>query len=233
MRDEGRFLSGRPLAQPPELFIGAAENPFAPPYEFRPLRLAKKIAAGAQFIQTQYCYDLPLLERFMARVRELGPARALLRPGRRRPARLGAGRALDPRARAGRAHPGRGDRADRAGREPARGRQARLHRADPADPRDRGRRRDPPDGLPPGGVGRRDHRALGRAARPPAAQRDRPLGGLPAPPGGGTSRRPSSARRCYWVVSSSSGVWSVVLPVSSSIFSSVFSAPPDTASPAA
>jgi len=72
MRDEGRFLSGRPLAQAPELFIGAAENPFAPPHDFRPLRLAKKIAAGAQFIQTQYCYDLPLLERFMARVRELG-----------------------------------------------------------------------------------------------------------------------------------------------------------------
>jgi 5,10-methylenetetrahydrofolate reductase len=72
MRDEGRFLSGRPLSQPPELFIGAAENPFAPPQDFRPLRLAKKIAAGAQFIQTQYCYDLPLLERFMARLRDLG-----------------------------------------------------------------------------------------------------------------------------------------------------------------
>jgi 5,10-methylenetetrahydrofolate reductase len=72
MRDEGRFLSGRPLTKPPELFIGAAENPFAPPHEFRPLRLAKKVAAGAQFVQMQYCYDLPMLERFMARVRELG-----------------------------------------------------------------------------------------------------------------------------------------------------------------
>jgi 5,10-methylenetetrahydrofolate reductase len=72
MRDEGRLLSGRPLTKAPELFIGAAENPFAPPHEFRPLRLAKKVAAGAQFIQMQYCYDLPMLERFMARVRELG-----------------------------------------------------------------------------------------------------------------------------------------------------------------
>jgi 5,10-methylenetetrahydrofolate reductase len=72
MRDESRLLSGRPLAKPPELFIGAAENPFAPPREFRPLRLAKKIAAGAQFVQTQYCYDLPEFERFMGRVRELG-----------------------------------------------------------------------------------------------------------------------------------------------------------------
>jgi 5,10-methylenetetrahydrofolate reductase len=72
MRDERRLLSGRPLSHPPELFIGAAENPFVPPHEFRPLRLAKKIAAGAQFIQTQYCYDLPVLERFMTRVRDLG-----------------------------------------------------------------------------------------------------------------------------------------------------------------
>jgi 5,10-methylenetetrahydrofolate reductase len=72
MRDEGRLLSGRSLSKPPELFIGAAENPFAPPYNFRPLRLAKKIAAGAQFIQTQYCYDIPMLERFMARARDLG-----------------------------------------------------------------------------------------------------------------------------------------------------------------
>ena len=72
MRDERRMLSGRPLAHAPELFIGAAENPFAPPYDFRPLRLAKKIAAGAQFIQTQYCYDVPALERFMARARDLG-----------------------------------------------------------------------------------------------------------------------------------------------------------------
>lgn len=72
MRDEGLFLSGRRITAPPRLFIGAAENPFAPPRDFRPARLAKKIAAGAQFIQTQYCFDVPLLESFMARVRDLG-----------------------------------------------------------------------------------------------------------------------------------------------------------------
>ncbi|MBV8564935.1 MAG: methylenetetrahydrofolate reductase [Methylobacteriaceae bacterium] len=72
MRDEKQFLSGRKITAPPRLFLGAAENPFAPPYNYRPLRLAKKIAAGAQFIQTQYCFDLPLFERFMARVRDLG-----------------------------------------------------------------------------------------------------------------------------------------------------------------
>ncbi len=72
MRDEGRFLSGRKLSVPPRVFLGAAENPFAPPYDFRPLRLEKKVAAGAQFIQTQYCFDVPLLRQFMTRVRDLG-----------------------------------------------------------------------------------------------------------------------------------------------------------------
>src|SRR5262245_59992452 len=72
MRDQGMFLSGRKIATPPPLFLGAVENPFAPPLDWRPQRLAKKIAAGAQFIQTQYCFDVPLFERFMRGVRELG-----------------------------------------------------------------------------------------------------------------------------------------------------------------
>lgn len=72
MRDEGRFLSGRKLTVRPRLFLGAACNPFAPPLDWRPLRLAKKIDAGADFIQSQYCFDVPLLEQFMQRVRDLG-----------------------------------------------------------------------------------------------------------------------------------------------------------------
>ncbi len=72
MRDQGRFLSGRKLTNTPRVFLGAAANPFVPPYEYRPLRLAKKIAAGAQFIQTQYCFDVPRLEEYMKRVRDLG-----------------------------------------------------------------------------------------------------------------------------------------------------------------
>jgi len=72
MRDEKTFLSGRKITDPPRLFLGAAENPFAPPYDWRPLRLAKKIAAGAQYIQTQYCYDVPLLKQFMTKVRDMG-----------------------------------------------------------------------------------------------------------------------------------------------------------------
>jgi len=72
MRDEGRFLSGRKITSPPQVFLGAAINPFAPPYDFRPLRLAKKIEAGAQFVQSQYCFDIPMLERYMDQVRDMG-----------------------------------------------------------------------------------------------------------------------------------------------------------------
>ncbi|WP_265518030.1 methylenetetrahydrofolate reductase [Nitratireductor luteus] len=74
MRDEERFLSGRKLSTPPAVFMGAAINPFAPPYDFRPLRLAKKIAAGAQFVQSQYCFDVPMLQEYMKRARNLGLA---------------------------------------------------------------------------------------------------------------------------------------------------------------
>jgi methylenetetrahydrofolate reductase (NADPH) len=74
MRDEQRFLSGRELTSPPHVFLGAAANPFVPPYEFRVERLAKKIAAGAQFVQTQYCFDIPRLRTFMSQVTEHGLA---------------------------------------------------------------------------------------------------------------------------------------------------------------
>lgn len=72
MRDEGVFLSGRKIVKPPRLFLGAAENPCVEPLEWRPERLAKKVAAGAEFIQTNYIYDLPRFEKFMVRVRDLG-----------------------------------------------------------------------------------------------------------------------------------------------------------------
>ena len=72
MRDEHRFLSGRKLTYAPRVLLGAAANPFALPVEWRAQRLAKKVAAGAQFIQTQYCYDVPLLKDFMRRIEDLG-----------------------------------------------------------------------------------------------------------------------------------------------------------------
>ena len=72
MRDNSKFLSGRKLTTPPQVFLGAAINPFAPPYDFRPYRLAKKIEAGAQFVQSQYCFDVPMFREYMKKVRDLG-----------------------------------------------------------------------------------------------------------------------------------------------------------------
>ncbi len=72
MRDNGKFLSGRKLSTPPKVFLGAAINPFAPPYDFRPYRLAKKIASGAQFVQSQYCFDVAMFRDYMKKVRDLG-----------------------------------------------------------------------------------------------------------------------------------------------------------------
>lgn len=72
LRDEHHFQSGRKITFAPRVFFGAAENPCAPPHAWRAQRLAKKVAAGAQFIQTQYVYDVPLLKAFMAEVEALG-----------------------------------------------------------------------------------------------------------------------------------------------------------------
>jgi len=72
MRDDSQYLSGRKLTTPPQLFLGAAENPFAPPLDYRSLRLEKKVAAGAEFVQTQYCFDMEILRNFMSAVRDQG-----------------------------------------------------------------------------------------------------------------------------------------------------------------
>lgn len=72
MRDQATFQSGRKLDSPPRVFLGAAANPFVEPYDWRPARLAKKIVAGAEFVQTQYCYDIPRLRSYLDSVRELG-----------------------------------------------------------------------------------------------------------------------------------------------------------------
>ena len=65
MRDEGIIVGGDVLDDPPDLFIGAAANPFADPIDFRVVRLAKKINAGANFIQTQCIYNLDRFETWI------------------------------------------------------------------------------------------------------------------------------------------------------------------------
>ncbi|MFQ6060334.1 MAG: methylenetetrahydrofolate reductase, partial [Thermoplasmata archaeon] len=72
MRDEKKFQCGDEIKVPPKMFIGAAANPFGDPFELRVVRLAKKVAAGADFIQTQGIYDIERFERWMEGVRERG-----------------------------------------------------------------------------------------------------------------------------------------------------------------
>jgi methylenetetrahydrofolate reductase (NADPH) len=72
LRNEKHLLSGKKLSVAPNWFIGAVENPSAAPQRFRAERLGKKIAAGAQFFQTQFVFDVPIVERWMQQVRDLG-----------------------------------------------------------------------------------------------------------------------------------------------------------------
>jgi methylenetetrahydrofolate reductase (NADPH) len=72
MRDEGKLLSGFEMKVRPQMFLGAAENPFADPFEIRVMRLAKKVAAGAQFIQTQCIYNMEKFKRWMQQVVDCG-----------------------------------------------------------------------------------------------------------------------------------------------------------------
>jgi 5,10-methylenetetrahydrofolate reductase len=72
MRDEKKFLSGEEISGDVPIYIGAAANPFADPFEFRVKRLAKKVKAGVDFIQTQAVYDVPKFVRFMEMVCDRG-----------------------------------------------------------------------------------------------------------------------------------------------------------------
>jgi methylenetetrahydrofolate reductase (NADPH) len=72
MRDQGKFVGGDDIQRPPRLFVGAAANPFADPFEIRVPRLAKKIAAGAEFIQTQCIYNMDRFELWMKQARDRG-----------------------------------------------------------------------------------------------------------------------------------------------------------------
>jgi len=72
MRDEKRFQCGEAIDVEPRFFLGAAANPFADPFDYRPIRLAKKARAGADFVQTQLIYNVPKFAEYMKRVRDLG-----------------------------------------------------------------------------------------------------------------------------------------------------------------
>jgi len=72
MRDSGQFLSEAPIDTPPKMFIGAAANPFADPFEWRLHRLAKKVKAGADFIQTQCIYNMEKMREWVRRANDMG-----------------------------------------------------------------------------------------------------------------------------------------------------------------
>jgi methylenetetrahydrofolate reductase (NADPH) len=72
MRDEGKFLGGTEIEHPPKIFIGAAANPFADPFEWRVHRLAKKVAAGVDFIQTQCIYNMEKFRNFIKMANDMG-----------------------------------------------------------------------------------------------------------------------------------------------------------------
>ncbi len=72
MRDEKKFQCGEEMAVAPQLYIGCAENPFGDPFEFRALRLKKKVEAGADFMQTQCIFNVPKFKKWMEEVRAIG-----------------------------------------------------------------------------------------------------------------------------------------------------------------
>jgi methylenetetrahydrofolate reductase (NADPH) len=80
MRDRGEYASGRRLDTAPRLFLGATANPFVPPFDDRAANLERKVDAGAQFVQTQFCFDLERLDDFMraARARDLHRRAAII-----------------------------------------------------------------------------------------------------------------------------------------------------------
>ena len=167
LRDDHRFESGRKISYAPRVLLGAAENPNVSPVEHRAVRLAKKIAAGAQFVQTQYCYDMPLLRRFMTAVEDAGlldKVFILIGVGPLRTAKAGE---VDAHARARHSHSRfrhraheRRQRPDPRGPEPLR----RPHRG---DPHDQGREWRACHGVPSGRVRGGNYPAIGctRGAR--------------------------------------------------------------------
>jgi len=73
MRDQGVFANGEKLeGEPPQFFLGAVESPFADPIPYRPFRVAKKVRAGARFLQTQCIYNMPRFKEFMVRLGDMG-----------------------------------------------------------------------------------------------------------------------------------------------------------------
>jgi methylenetetrahydrofolate reductase (NADPH) len=77
MSEDGTIPGGRTIAAPPRLFLGAADSPFDPPADWKPERLGAKADAGARFVQTQFCYDVDIVRRYIARLDDAGLTKKL------------------------------------------------------------------------------------------------------------------------------------------------------------
>ncbi len=165
MRDDAKTWGGDVLETPPQLYLGAVENPFGDPFEFRVPRLAKKIAAGAEFIQTQSIYDMERFETFMDGVRERGLDRKVHILAGVLPLKSVEGRPVHEEQGLGNERAGRGHRPDEERCRPeGGGHQAQRgdHRASQAG---QGGPRGPHHGGVLGGEGA-GNRAGGRSASP-------------------------------------------------------------------
>ena len=163
MRDEGLLNAGREIKAPPKLFIGCADAPMIPKEDWVPKSLQGKIEAGADFAQTQYCFDLETREDLFRPAGGFRHRREAAFPGRHRAAGFAAPGEVDGREPVGRLDP-RADpeTAGRRGRR-AGGRQEDLRRADPAATGNSRRPRRPSDGAAPGSRHGRSHRDERRA----------------------------------------------------------------------
>ena len=146
MRAGEALASGREIGTAPRLFIGAADTPVDPEPGWRPTGLARKIEAGAGFVQTQLCWDIDVVRRYAGGAGGGGADRPRVPADRARPDRLGAVGTVDARQSVGRPDSRCDRRTPRPRRRPEGGRHRDLRRADPRPRRGAGRLRRPPDG---------------------------------------------------------------------------------------
>ena len=168
LRDQHHFQSGRKLSFSPRVLFGAGENPMVPPLQHRALRLAKKVAAGAQFIQTQYVYDLARLREFLRGVEDLGLLERVFLLIGVGPIKSAKGAEWMRRHVPGVHIPDADRRTARWCAGPGARRAQHLRRTDSGDPQHARCPRRARDGVPPGGGGGRDHHQVRRARWPHA-----------------------------------------------------------------
>ena len=130
LRDDHTLPTGREVAGKAAFFLGAADLPIDPPAGWQPNSLRGKLAAGAQFVQTQFCMDAAIVRRYVGVLAEAGLTRAARHPDRHQSVAFGQVGAMDEEPPARHDHPGRLHRAHGKGRRPRPRGHAHLPRTD-------------------------------------------------------------------------------------------------------